>query len=116
MQRVPHQIAVLTLVAVFVAISSAPVSVAQSADLSTQPSTQPSIHLDLGSTIQSATVHRQDSPVTITTGGQVHEVLPGQLLTPAQVVAVHQVMNTGTQSIVIGANGAAVSGMLRETF
>lgn len=48
--------------------------------------------------------------VNITVGQTLLSVLPGQMLTPAEMVAVYQVMRAGTQNIVLGASGAAIGG------
>ncbi len=45
-------------------------------------------------------------------GGTAETITPGELLTPAQYVALGQVTATGHQSLVLTANGAASSGFL----
>ena len=54
--------------------------------------------------------HDLSAPVSITNGGTSTQVTPGMLLTPAQAVAVQQVLASGSQSIVLGARGNAVGG------
>lgn len=49
-------------------------------------------------------------PVSISNGSTSTQVTPGMLLTPAQAVAVQQVLSSGSQSIVLGANGNAIAG------
>ena len=112
MQKPSHQLTSSVLLSMFVAVSSASTSHAEGLDATTPPPVAPSLNLDLSSTIQNATANHQSSPVNITVGGQQQNILPGQLLTPAQVVAVYQVMRTGSQSIVIDVSGAAISGSM----
>ncbi|GEM_PF-2659843 len=65
--------------------------------------------MDLSSTAR--TVSSQTlAPVTIRVGGTALTVRPDTLLTPAEYVAVSQILKTGTQSIQIGALGAATGG------
>src|SRR5579875_3057328 len=71
--------------------------------------TPPSVNMDLSSTAR--TVSSQTlAPVTIRVGGTALTVRPDTLLTPAEYVAVSQILKTGTQSIQIGALGAATGG------
>ncbi|MBX9772176.1 MAG: hypothetical protein K2X29_12440, partial [Candidatus Obscuribacterales bacterium] len=50
------------------------------------------------------------APVTISNGSKQQQVQPGALLTPAQFVAMQQVLQTGTQSILLNSMGGAVGG------
>lgn len=71
-----------------------------------------SIDLDLSSTNRTVSATAQQGfslPVTITEGGTTKSILPTDSLTPAESVAVFQVLHGG-QQIVIGANGAATGG------
>ncbi len=111
-QKPSHHFTGSVLLSMFVAVSSASTSRAQAIDPTTPPPAAPPLNLDLSSTIQNASANHQTSPVSITVGGQQQSVLPGQLLTPAQVVAVYQVMRTGAQNIVIDGSGAAISGSM----
>src|SRR6185437_1547684 len=52
------------------------------------------------------------SPVTITDGGKAMSINAGQMITPAQAVALQQVLATGTQSIILGLHGNAVGGSM----
>ena len=72
----------------------------------------PPINLNLTSTKADKALSSQISPVNILIGGQSQSIAPGQLLTPAERVAVYQVMHGGSQNIVVGANGAAAGGSL----
>jgi hypothetical protein len=72
------------------------------------PAATPS-NLDLSSSSASYTANIS-SPVNINVGGSALMVSPGQMLTPAQYAAVTQVLNSGNQSIVLNANGAATGG------
>lgn len=77
-------------------------------------------NIDLGSTTASMTTKATD-PVTINVGGTVGTsgavqggasttILPGQLLTPAQYMAVQQILYTGQQTLLIGTDGSAIGG------
>jgi uncharacterized protein YkwD len=48
--------------------------------------------------------------VQLTVGKHTDTVHNGQLLTPAEFLAVQQILNSGTQSLVLGTNGAAIGG------
>ncbi|MBY0359099.1 MAG: hypothetical protein K2W82_13940, partial [Candidatus Obscuribacterales bacterium] len=69
-----------------------------------------SINLDLSSTSQSVTANHIASPVNIDVGGAAMTVTQGMALTPAQLIAAYQMARTGAQSLLIGADGAAVGG------
>jgi len=76
------------------------------------PSPLPS-RLNLSSTHKTVTAPQSlSSPVTILNGGQSQAVTAGMSLTPAQLVAVLQVLSTGTQSLVLGTNGGAAGGSM----
>jgi hypothetical protein len=76
----------------------------------------PARALDLTSTTASAPAPQSmNGPVAIKVGNGVQQVLPGQMLTPAQAVAVKQVLNSGAQSLTIGASGNAVGGSMQLT-
>jgi hypothetical protein len=49
------------------------------------------------------------------TGGESYSVNPGQLVTQAQYLALQQVLATGSQTLLIGGNGAASSGFATLT-
>lgn len=75
---------------------------------------QHSINLDLSSVISSTTAGHflGTNTVTITVGGTPLTVSATTPLTPAERVAVHQVMSSGVQSIVLNSQGAADGGSL----
>lgn len=69
-------------------------------------------NLDLSSqnrSVQASQLH-PDQTVQINAGGQQTTVTYGQLVTPAQLVAINQVLNTGQQTIQLGALGNATGG------
>lgn len=70
------------------------------------------VNLDLSSTAQAlpAPASLDAQGVLIQVADATKTVLPGQMLTPAELVAVTQVMNGGTQSIMLSSLGAAVGG------
>src|SRR5262249_43590476 len=55
------------------------------------------------------------SQMTIVNGGTPMEVTAGMRLTPAQALALAQVMQTGSQSIVLGTQGKAIGGFANLT-
>jgi hypothetical protein len=71
-------------------------------------------NLDLTSTQATLTSGRlaQTGPVSILVGGASRTFGSGALLTPAEKLAVYQVLSTGHQSIEIGASGNATGGTL----
>lgn len=86
-----------------------PVSVAL-AEPANAPSSPEPLNLDLASTSANlSTSHLTDS-VTIKVGGEDMTVLPGMLVTPAQRLAVYQVLSTQQQTIDIGPMGNAIGG------
>ena len=62
----------------------------------------------------SAQTHTAIVPVAaaIRVGGAVMNLHPGQLVTPAELTALNQVLATGRQSLVLGGNGTAIGGSL----
>lgn len=70
------------------------------------------INLDLSSSEATASVRALTSPVDIVVGGETKSIAPGQLVTPAEHVAVYQVLRGGVQNIVINASGAATGGSI----
>src|SRR5438270_2408243 len=73
------------------------------------------VNLDLTSTTASATAahalttHNLQSAV-IKVGGQNFTVTPTSVMTPAQMMALYQVINTGQQSIQLATQGNAIGG------
>ncbi|HEY9870202.1 MAG TPA: hypothetical protein V6D08_13630 [Candidatus Obscuribacterales bacterium] len=82
-----------------------------------EPSTPqpPKFEFNLSSTVRNIPAgHWHDFHfVDITGGGSTRTIVPTDLLTPAEYVAVHQVLTTGTQTIRIGAKGSAVGGRFK---
>lgn len=74
----------------------------------------PPINLDLSSSERNLTAaHLVGSePVNITVGGNSVAVTGQTTLTPAERLAVYQVVSTGVQSIALGSNGTATGGTL----
>src|SRR4051812_8547040 len=72
------------------------------------------VNLDLTSTNRSASASAVQNfqPAAIVVAGQTQNVTAASMLTPAQMVALAQVLNTGQQSIRLGINGNAVGGTL----
>lgn len=84
------------------------------ADPSAPPSTGPNLNLSsTKASISAASVVGTNKSVTISVGGRQTSVTGSTLLTPAEMAAVHQVVNTGQQSLSIGPYGNAVSGTLQ---
>lgn len=50
-------------------------------------------------------------PSMIRVGDHTRQVLPGDMLTPAEYTALQQVMTTGQQTLVVGSTGAATGGL-----
>ena len=74
-----------------------------------------SVNLDLSSGVANlATPARASTPVNIRVGSAIQTIGPGQLLTPAQMVAANQVLRGGlaAQTLLLGSNGAAVGGSM----
>lgn len=75
-----------------------------------------SVNLDLSSTAASVAFNggcqSNQIPVNINVAGVAQTVNPGQMLTPAQAVAAYQVMRSGVQNILLGADGAAIGGSM----
>ena len=96
-------------------LSSVPASLAQSApagDSGNHSSTPSPINLDLSSTERTLSAAHLigTSPVEILVAGQSISVTGSSTLTPAERLAVYQVVSTGAQSIQIGAGGNAIGG------
>jgi hypothetical protein len=97
-----------SIIRLFSAFTALSVMLAQGPPVLAQ--TVPS-NLDLSTTTASATAaHDASSPVVILTGGRPQSIAPGASVTPAQAVAVSQVMSSGMQSIELGALGNAIGG------
>ncbi len=93
----------------FLVSSQATAALAQEA---THLGTTHKVNLDMSSQAATATA-RHLSPtqqVNIQVGDTIQAVTAGSKLTPAELVAVHQILRSGTQSIQIGAQGAATGG------
>jgi hypothetical protein len=73
---------------------------------------QRSVDLDLSSTARTLSVCEGllQSTVDIRVGGNRRAIAPGAAVTPAELLAVHQVLTTGSQSIKIGGKGNAIGG------
>ncbi|MBX9723428.1 MAG: hypothetical protein K2X81_18635, partial [Candidatus Obscuribacterales bacterium] len=103
--------------ALMLASLSTQISLAQSITVS-QPtnSSTPhrSINLDLSSSVATIAAPKQTatSTVIIHTGNTTQTVTAGQLLTPAQMVAVMQILHNGAQSLILNANGTAAGGSM----
>jgi hypothetical protein len=84
-------------------------AVAQEAVPAEAPATP--VHLDLGSTEASLAANLgQAASIHIEMGGVATPITAGSMVTPAQYVAIQQVMQTGTQSLMLNSLGAAQSG------
>lgn len=70
------------------------------------------IELDLTSTNRSLSPGRlvQSSPVVVQEGGAFRTILPGQLVTAAERLALYQILSTGQQSLLLGVYGNATGG------
>jgi hypothetical protein len=81
-----------------------------------QPASRPSMDLSsTAATVSAAPLLSHQHPVTILVGGKNLTVSPSSLLTPAEMVAVRQVLTSHHQSLVLGTGGAAVSGLMNLT-
>src|SRR5262249_42783295 len=69
-------------------------------------------NLNLSSPHKSVTVPQSFPASVIVDAGRTMTVRPGSLITPAQAVALAQVLSTGYQSIVLSALGTAVGGSM----
>lgn len=68
-------------------------------------------NMDLASTNRSLTANiANGQTVQVNVGGNAMSVTSSTLLTPAEYLAVQQVMSAGSQAIQIGVNGAAIGG------
>jgi hypothetical protein len=70
------------------------------------------INLDLSSTQRVSQPTNIPAPVGINVGGSIRSVNPNDLMTPAERIALEQVIQTGMQSIALGANGNAIGGQI----
>src|SRR5207248_1469991 len=73
-----------------------------------------------GSSLDFASANQQikapnTAPVQILSGGTKSTVAPGQLLTPAQYMAVSQVLQNGNQTLTLNAQGVATGGFATLT-
>ena len=70
------------------------------------------MNMDLSSTSRTVPAPKsvQQSPVNIIVGGSPLTVSKGALLTPAERLAAYQVVSSGNQSLLLGANGNATGG------
>lgn len=85
-----------------------PWAVAQTAPAHTSGASS-GVNFDLSSTSRSVTARIQ-SPVEIQLGQTKMTVAPNDLLTPAEMVAVRQVINTGAQAVLLNSDGMAIGG------
>jgi hypothetical protein len=67
------------------------------------------LNLDLSSTERTIAAPEIGSPVNITSGGNAYAITTGQLLTPAELVALNQVL-AGNQTIQLALTGNAIGG------
>ncbi|MBX9880228.1 MAG: hypothetical protein K2Y22_17350 [Candidatus Obscuribacterales bacterium] len=71
------------------------------------------LNLNLSSTVASMTAPTSmTNPVNVNLGGVLTSIAPGSAVTPAQMVALHQIMRTGVQSLVLDSMGAAQGGTM----
>ncbi len=70
------------------------------------------INLDLTSTRADINLRRLHQSVDIRVGDSIQTINPGQLVTPAQAMAVFQVMANTGQAIVLGEQGNAIGGVV----
>lgn len=70
------------------------------------------LNLDLASKNRTVVVgaDQLSTPTTIQAGGKAHVITPGAMLTPAEFVALTQVINTGKQDLKLDAAGRASGG------
>lgn len=108
----------VSLLAFTAIITASSVSLAQStgeANTNSNASTAPQqINLDLGSAERNLTAGHLigTGSVNILVNGGSVSVTGQTILTPAERLAVYQVVSTGNQSIMLGANGTAIGGSL----
>ena len=76
---------------------------------------KPQIEFNLSSTKRQvpASHHHEFQLADINEGSTTKAVIPSDLLTPAEYVALHQVLTTGTQSIKLGEGGKAIGGRFK---
>jgi len=68
--------------------------------------------LDLASTTASLHASALQAAVSIVVGGTTSQITSSTLLTPAERVALYQVLSTGQQSLILNGQGAADGGSL----
>src|SRR5579885_347464 len=78
----------------------------------TGSSGSPTANLNLLSTLHDVPAGSLNNfhPTSITFGGHAQQITSTTLLTPAQALALTQILNTGHQSLVLNANGSAIAG------
>ena len=82
-------------------------------DAATTAASEAAVHLNLSSTVASLSAPMtMTSPVNVNLGGVLTPINPGSAITPAQMIALQQVMQSGVQTLVLDSLGAAQSGML----
>jgi hypothetical protein len=113
----PIQSPVQTGIPVAVPTPTPATDVMQASAVNSLPAVMPAgvpnpINLDLTSTTRSLQppAMLQNTPVNIQVGSAVVPVTPQSVLTPAERLAVYQVVSTGQQSITLGQDGSAVGG------
>lgn len=72
-------------------------------------------NLDLSSTNRSVSVGGQFTATSIMVGGTATTVAPNSMVTPAEFMALHQVLTTGSQTLLVGAQGNATGGQVNLT-
>ncbi|MBX9771663.1 MAG: hypothetical protein K2X29_09845, partial [Candidatus Obscuribacterales bacterium] len=94
---------------VFLITSCLPPAMAQ--DAAAQAEQASTIHLDLSSTEASVAVtNMSQEAIHVEMGGMAVPITAGSQVTPAQYVAIQQIMQTGTQSLILNSLGAAQAG------
>lgn len=77
------------------------------------PSVLAQVSLDLSSTQRTVAPPAQSQPVTLNVGGTSRTIGVNDMLTPAENIALQQILSTGTQSIQLNGQGGAIGGTLR---
>jgi fibronectin-binding autotransporter adhesin len=70
------------------------------------------LSVDLGASSRDVVANRS---AQITVAGRTQRVLAGDVLTPAEQIAVNQILNSGRQNIILGAQGTATGGFVNLT-
>ncbi len=97
------------LLIAFLITSCLPAARAQ--DAAAQAEAANTIHLDLSSTEASvAATNMGQEAIHVEMGGMTVPITAGSQVTPAQYVAIQQIMQTGTQSLILNSLGAAQAG------